>query len=270
MARLARLVVPGLPHHITQRGNRGQRVFFDDGDYAAYIELLSEWCGEFGVEIWSYCLLRNHIHLIAVPSSDDGLRWAIGETHQRYTRRINSRKKWRGYLWQGRFASFVMDEPYLLAAARYNELNPVRARLVRVAGDWPWSSAKSAPLRAGRSLGQSCSAIGDGSRLESVLEQRHAGRGAGGVAPARPHWSPARRRDIRWTARRDGWPCPQASETWTETEEEKEEEEGINPGIDTYYGEVVTTRLPAHAQVRAVRSPAIVTIRPDCCGPRCH
>ena len=140
MARLARLVVPGLPHHITQHGDRGQRVFFDDGDYAAYIELLSEWCGEFGVEIWSYCLLCNHIHLIAVPSSDDGLRWAIGETHQRYTRRINSRKKWRGYLWQGRFASFVMDEPYLLAAARYNELNPVRARLVRVAGDWPWSS----------------------------------------------------------------------------------------------------------------------------------
>ncbi len=142
MARLARLVVPGLPHHITQRGNRRQQVFFDDGDYAAYIELLSEWCGEFGVEIGSYCLMRNPIHLIAVPSSDDGLRWAIGETHQRDTRRINVREKWRGYLWQGRFASLVMDEPYLLAAARYLELNPVRARLVRVAGDWPWRSSR--------------------------------------------------------------------------------------------------------------------------------
>jgi putative transposase len=132
-----------MPHHITQRGNRRQQVFFNDGDYAAYLELLAEWCGEHGVEIWSYCLMPNHIHLIATPSSEDGLRWAIGQTHQRYTRRINFREKWRGYLWQGRFASFVMDEPYLLAAARYIELNPVRARLVSLAADWRWSSARA-------------------------------------------------------------------------------------------------------------------------------
>ena len=87
--------------------------------------------------------MPNHIHLIATPSSEDGLRWAIGQTHQRYTRRINFREKWRGYLWQGRFASFVMDEPYLLAAARYIELNPVRARLVSLAADWRWSSARA-------------------------------------------------------------------------------------------------------------------------------
>src|SRR5271157_4765651 len=143
MARLARLVIPGLPHHITQRGNRRQQTFFNEGDYAAYLELMTEWCREQGVDIWSHCLMPNHTHLIAVPSSEDGLRWAIGETHQRYTRRINFREKWRGYLWQGRFASFVMDEPYLLAAARYIELNPVRARLVRAPGDWPWSSARA-------------------------------------------------------------------------------------------------------------------------------
>jgi putative transposase len=143
MARLARLVIPGMPHHVTQRGNRRQQTFFNDADYAAYMELLADWCRERGVEIWSYCLMPNHIHLIAVPSSEDGLRWAIGETHQRYTRRINFREKWRGYLWQGRFASFVMDEPYLLAAARYIELNPVRARLVEDACDWPWSSARA-------------------------------------------------------------------------------------------------------------------------------
>ncbi len=137
------MVVPGMPHHITQRGNRRQQTFFNDGDYAAYVELMAEWCRERAVEIWSYCLMPNHIHLIAVPSTEDGLRWAIGETHQRYTRRINFREKWRGYLWQGRFASFVMDEPYLLAVARYIELNPVRARLVRDACDWPWSSAKA-------------------------------------------------------------------------------------------------------------------------------
>ena len=143
MARLARLVVPGLPHHITQRGNRRQQTFFNDGDYAAYVELMAEWRREQGVAIWSYCLMPNHTHLIAVPSSEDGLRRAIGEAHRRYSRRINFREKWRGYLWQGRFASFVMDEPYLLAAARYVELNPVRAGLVRSPADWPWSGAKS-------------------------------------------------------------------------------------------------------------------------------
>jgi putative transposase len=143
MARLARLVVPGLPHHITQRGNRRQQTFFGDEDYAAYLELMAEWCGQHGVAIWAYCLMPNHVHLIAVPQSEDGLRRAIGEAHRRYTRRINFREKWRGYLWQGRFASFVMDEPYLLAAARYVELNPVRANLVADAAEWPWSSARA-------------------------------------------------------------------------------------------------------------------------------
>jgi len=90
-----------MPHHVTQRGNRRQRTFFNDGDYAAYLELMAERCRERGVEIWSYCLMPNHVHLIAVPSTEDGLRWAIGAAHERYTRRINFRKKWRGYLWQG-------------------------------------------------------------------------------------------------------------------------------------------------------------------------
>ena len=135
--------MPGLPHHVTQRGNRRQQTFFRDEDFAAYVELMAEWCQERHVGIWAYCLLPNHVHLIAVPQSEDGLGRAIGEAHRRYTRRINFREKWRGYLWQGRFASFVMDEPYLLAAARYVELNPVRAGLVPDAADWPWSSARS-------------------------------------------------------------------------------------------------------------------------------
>ncbi len=143
MARLARLVIPGLPHHITQRGNRRQQTFFNDGDYAAYMELMANWCREEGVEVWSYCLMPNHVHLIASPKTENGLRRAIGEAHRRYTRRINFRENWRGYLWQGRFASFVMDEPYLLAAARYVELNPVRAELVADAAEWPWSSARA-------------------------------------------------------------------------------------------------------------------------------
>ena len=132
-----------MPHHVTQRGNRRQQTFFNDGDYAAYLELMVEWCNKEGVDIWAYSCMPNHTHIIAVPSSEEALRRAIGEAHRRYTRRINFREKWRGYLWQGRFASFVMDEAYLLAAARYVELNPVRAGLVARPEDWRWSSTRA-------------------------------------------------------------------------------------------------------------------------------
>ena len=141
MARLARVVVPGLPHHLTQRGNRRQPTFFCDEDYQSYLELMAQSCSVHHVEIWAYCLMPNHVHLIAVPQSADGLRRAIGEAHRRYTRMVNSREGWRGHLWQGRFASFVLDKPYLLTAARYVELNPVRAGLVRVPSRYRWSSA---------------------------------------------------------------------------------------------------------------------------------
>jgi len=135
--------VPGLPHHVTQRGNRRQPVFFSADDYVTYRAILAEGCAAAGVEVWAYCLMPNHVHLILVPSEADGLRAALAEAHRRYTRHINFREGWRGYLWQGRFASFPMDEPHLLAAARYVELNPVRAALARRARDWHWSSARA-------------------------------------------------------------------------------------------------------------------------------
>ena len=141
MARLARVVAPGVPHHVTQRGNRRQETFFSDDDYRAYMSLMKEWCARLGVEVWSYCLMPNHVHLIVMPETADALRRAIGEAHRRYTRRVNFREGWRGHLWQGRFASFPLDEAYLLACARYVELNPVRAGLVDRPEDWPWSSA---------------------------------------------------------------------------------------------------------------------------------
>src|SRR3990172_7684239 len=140
MARIARVVGPGLPHHVTQRGNRRQETFFCAEDYQAYIGLMREWCGYWKVEVWAYCLMPNHVHLIAVPPSEDGLRRAI-EAHRRYTRRVNFREGWRGHLWQGRFASCPLDEPYLLAAARYIEQNPVRAGLAVRPWEYPWSSA---------------------------------------------------------------------------------------------------------------------------------
>ncbi|MDI6891013.1 MAG: transposase [Thermodesulfovibrionales bacterium] len=141
MARIARVIAPRYPHHITQRGNRRQQTFFCNEDYKMYINLMSEWCKKCKVEVWAYCLMPNHVHMIAVPETEEGLRNAIGEAHRRYTRHINFREGWRGHLWQGRFGSFPMDESYLLAAVRYVELNPVRARLVKEPLAYPWSSA---------------------------------------------------------------------------------------------------------------------------------
>ncbi len=141
MARIARVIASGYPHHITQRGNRRQQTFFCDDDYLTYIELMAQWCKKYQVDIWAWCLMPNHVHLIAVPHSEEGLARAIGEAHRRYTRRINFREKWRGHLWQERFASFPMDEQYLLATARYIEMNPVAAKLVQVPGEYRWSSA---------------------------------------------------------------------------------------------------------------------------------
>ncbi len=143
MARLARVVAPGVPHHVTQRGNRRLETFFSDDDYRAYRALLAEHCAAAGVACWAYCLMPNHVHLILVPEDEDGLRRALGEAHRRYTRHINLREGWRGHLWQERFHSFPMDRAWLLAAARYVELNPVRARLVKRARLWPWSSARA-------------------------------------------------------------------------------------------------------------------------------
>ena len=141
MARIARVVAPGIPHHVTQRGNRRQETFFCDENYRVYIALMAEWCSRFNVDVLAYCLMPNHTHLLAVPETQDSLREAIGEAHRRYTRQVNFRLGWRGHLWQGRFASFPMDEKYLLAAARYVELNPVRAGIAEKPGAYAWSSA---------------------------------------------------------------------------------------------------------------------------------
>jgi putative transposase len=143
MPRLARAVAVGAPHHVIQRGNRRQPTFFGDDDYEAYIDLMAQWCGELGVEIWAYCLMPNHVHLIAAPGSAEALARAVGEAHRRYTRRINFREGWRGYLWQGRFKSFIMDPAYMFTAARYIEMNPVRAGLVKKPERWAWSSARA-------------------------------------------------------------------------------------------------------------------------------
>lgn len=143
MPRIARVVNAGYPHHVIQRGNRRQKVFFKEEDKNTYLRILKEQSEKYGVYFWAYCLMDNHVHLIAVPETEEGLAMAIGETHRRYTCMINLREGWRGYLWQGRFSSFLLDSSYLYSAVRYVERNPVRAGIVKKAEDYHWSSAKA-------------------------------------------------------------------------------------------------------------------------------
>ncbi|MDA8329100.1 MAG: transposase [Betaproteobacteria bacterium] len=141
MPRLPRTVFAGLPHHVTQRGNRREDVFFTDEDREAYLLWLEEYCDKHELKVLAYCLMTNHIHLIVVPTSDDGLQRVLKPLHMRYAQRINRARNWKGHLWQGRFFSSALDEVYLMAAVRYVERNPVRAGMVQRAEDYRWSSA---------------------------------------------------------------------------------------------------------------------------------
>ena len=141
MARLPRIVLPGIAHHVTQRGNRRQRVFFGDADYVCYLDLMAKAAARSGTEIWAYCLMPNHVHMIVVPQDEDGLRALFAEAHRRYTGYVNAQHRWTGHLWQGRFGSVAMDDAHVFRALRYVALNPVAAKLVTKPADWRWSSA---------------------------------------------------------------------------------------------------------------------------------
>ncbi len=142
MPRAARIVVPGVPHHVTQRGNRQQAIFVRDDDWGAYKGLLAAACKRYDVGCLAWCLMPNHVHLILVPPATDSLRAVLSSVHTAYSQRINQREEVVGHLFQGRFASFPMAGSHLMAAIRYVENNPVKARLVERAADWPWSSAR--------------------------------------------------------------------------------------------------------------------------------
>jgi len=142
MPRIARVVVPGYPHHITQRGVRRMDVFFSDDDRNAYLELLAEQGQAHGVVYVAWCLMTNHVHLVAIPSESVSLAKGIGEAHKRYSRMINFREGWRGYLFQGRFFSCPIEPASLLPVLRYVLRNPVRAGIVENAWDYHWSSAR--------------------------------------------------------------------------------------------------------------------------------
>jgi putative transposase len=140
MARLARIVIPGIPHHVTQRGNGRQKTFFGDGDYALYRDLLKAHCAEHEVAIWAWVLMPNHVHLILCPADADGLRAALSKVHRAYAGHVHARERRTGHFWQGRFGAVAMDEAHLAAAVPYVVMNPVRAGLTERAEQWRWSS----------------------------------------------------------------------------------------------------------------------------------
>ncbi len=141
MPRTARIVVPDLPYHITQRGNYRQNIFEDDEDRLSYLSWIDDYSKKYKLSIFAYCLMDNHVHFIAIPRKEDSLAKVFSISHMRYSQYFNKKKNASGHLWQGRFYSCVLDEGYLLAALRYVERNPVRAGIVRKPWRWKWSSA---------------------------------------------------------------------------------------------------------------------------------
>lgn len=141
MPRTRRTIYPGVPQHVTQRGNRQAQVFFTDRDRRNYLELLHEYGEKHRVEVLAYCLMTNHVHLVVVPETADGLHHMLRPLHMRHAQRVNLVRGWKGHLWQGRYFASMLDDRYLWAAIRYVERNPVRAAMVERAEDYRWSSA---------------------------------------------------------------------------------------------------------------------------------
>lgn len=162
MPRYQRLVVEGFPHHVTQRGVRRQQTFFTDRDYRAYLDIASSQLDESRLSILAYCLMPNHVHFVVIPHARPALSRYFCEVHKRYAGRTNSLNDWKGHLWQQRFFSVVMEEAHCAAAMRYVELNPVRARLVERADEWPWSSARA-------NLGSVADELVDTARTQEII-----------------------------------------------------------------------------------------------------
>ena len=152
MARIARVIAPGMPYHVTHRGNHRSDVFFENADRERYLALLAQHSKLYGMEVWAYCLMTNHVHLIVVGQESHSLARAIGFSHMRYSRSVNQRFGWTGHLWANRFYSTALDGSHLWEAVRYVERNPVRAGLSARAEDYAWSSARAHVMREASAL----------------------------------------------------------------------------------------------------------------------
>jgi putative transposase len=141
MPRMGRMVLPNYPHHIVQRGHNRQVVFACADDFERYLTDIRELKVQFGIKLYAWCLMTNHVHLLVCPESAAGLGQFMKALAARATRYRNRLEGRSGTLWEGRYKSSIIDsESYLLACYRYIELNPVRARMVERAADYPWSS----------------------------------------------------------------------------------------------------------------------------------
>lgn len=189
---MARVVAEAVPHHITQRGNNRQDTFFLPDDRRYYLETLRAKCRDHGVSLLGYCLMTNHVHLVAVPSSANALAQALGQAHGNYARWFNGRYRRSGHLWQNRFYSSALGGTYLETALAYVDLNPLRAKLVKQAEEYEWSSAKAhltgcaadslidswdwAELGLGTNWGEILTAHRAGDEGEMLREATYAGR----------------------------------------------------------------------------------------------
>ncbi|HDZ55648.1 MAG TPA: transposase [Pseudomonas xinjiangensis] len=154
MPRLGRIVLPNYPHHIVQRGHNRQVVFACADNFQRYLSDIRELKEVFHIRLYAWCLMTNHVHLLVCPETTAGLGQFMKSLAGRATRYRNRLEGRSGTLWEGRYKSSVVDsETYLLACCRYIELNPVRAKMVARAQDYPWSSFVSRmQLRPGDDL----------------------------------------------------------------------------------------------------------------------
>ncbi len=141
MPRQGRIVIQNTPHHVTQRGNYQQNIFEQESQYKQYCEWVNDYALECDFKILAYCLMSNHVHFIVVPKEEPDLAKVFKTTHMRYAHYINRQRKVKGHLWQGRFYSCILDDAHLYRAIRYVENNPVRAKIVKNAWEYKWSSA---------------------------------------------------------------------------------------------------------------------------------
>jgi putative transposase len=177
MARLARSTIVGYPHQVTQRGNREQIVFEEDADYRRYLGWLRECAERYGLDIWAYCLMWNHVHFICVPKAEGALAHGFNTLHMRYAQYFHGKKGVTGPLWKGRFLSCMLDDRSVFEEVRYIENNPVRAGIVERAEDYPWSSARH------HVLGEEDPLIGDASPFKNRIDDWRAYLDAPGNEP---------------------------------------------------------------------------------------
>lgn len=187
MARLARIAVVNVPHHVTQRGNARQFILGKDEERTVYLNLLRKYAGLYELPLLGYCLMSNHVHLVVVPHKDNSLALALKQAHGRYATYWNATHRSSGHVWQGRFYSCPLDESHLWMALRYVELNPVRAGLAKAAESWQWSSAAT---HCGGEAGQECVELELGAwtrrwSSESWREYLRAGENEGELAAIR-------------------------------------------------------------------------------------